>query len=99
LAATLYRILQEALTNICKHAQASAVTLTLHPSQRQGIAGLEVIIQDDGQGFLPGNNQTGFGLQGIQERAQAAGGTLEIRSHPNQGCTLKIWLPMGRRSP
>lgn len=96
---TLYRIVQEALTNICKHAQATTVEIVLQPRLHQSDPGLELSIQDNGQGFLSRDNQTGFGLKGIQERAQAAGGTLQIKSSPGKGCTLRIWLPIERQSP
>ncbi len=99
LTASLYRITQEALTNICKHAQASKVTITLYPGQRQGSSGVVLTIEDDGQGFLIGDNQTGFGLQGMQERVQAVGGDLQVSTAPGQGCSLQGWVPLQRRSP
>ncbi|MBE9100106.1 sensor histidine kinase [Vacuolonema iberomarrocanum] len=86
---SLYRILQEALTNITKHAYATETRLSLH-TLPEAIA---LQISDNGNGFHPTQNSSGFGLQGIRERTHALGGTLIIHSAPNQGTTLDITLP------
>ena len=86
---TLYRIVQEALTNIVKHSEAKHVKVEL-----QSFADyLRVLIADDGRGFEPQQNVTGMGLQGIRERATALGGYLVISSQVGQGCTLTINIP------
>ncbi|MGP1375312.1 MAG: sensor histidine kinase [Almyronema sp.] len=85
---TLYRIVQEALTNIYKHAQASEVDLVLQ-SGRQ----VYLKIQDNGCGFDPVQTSSGFGLRGIQERVESLGGRCQISSQPGQGCCLQVWLP------
>ncbi|MEO1209093.1 MAG: sensor histidine kinase [Cyanobacteria bacterium J06638_20] len=89
LRTSLYRILQEALTNITKHAHATETRLSLH-TLPDAIA---LQISDNGNGFQPTQNSSGFGLQGIRERIHALGGTLIIDSAPNQGTTLDITLP------
>ncbi|MGD1905458.1 MAG: sensor histidine kinase [Leptolyngbyaceae cyanobacterium] len=96
LAAAIYRIVQEALTNICKHAQATTVVIALQRCQHQSEAGITLEIEDNGQGFVPQDNQTGFGLQGIQERVKAMGGIVTLNSNPGQGCALRIWFPLPR---
>lgn len=90
---TLYRIAQEALHNIIKHAHASTVTLLL---TRQGNE-IVLEIHDDGCGFNPTNSFPGhFGLRSMQERAMKMGGTLTIESTPGQGTRLHLQIPQDR---
>ncbi|OLP18244.1 hypothetical protein BST81_11865 [Leptolyngbya sp. 'hensonii'] len=89
IAIALYRIIQEALTNIAKHSQASRVHLFLS----NHAMGFSLKIEDNGRGFNPEENTTGFGLQGIHERAAALGGTVTLQSRLNQGCTLTVEIP------
>ena len=90
----LLRIVQEALTNVRKHAQAKQVTV------RIGITddSVTVVISDDGIGFDPAvHSRTGyprFGLATMRERAEAVGGRLAIRSQPGQGTTVEVALPL-----
>jgi PAS domain S-box-containing protein len=88
---TLYRIAQEALTNIAKHSRARNVDVIL---ERRPDSVL-LIIEDDGVGFDPGDAGTdgGFGLLGMQERAALVGATLEIESTPGKGTTIFVRLP------
>jgi signal transduction histidine kinase len=79
----LYRIIQEALTNICKYAHATEVTIHLELTDE-----LTLIIQDNGSGFDPSQTTTGFGLQGMRERTLALGGTFEVVTAPRQGCRI-----------
>lgn len=90
LSLALYRIVQESLTNICKHAQATQVTITL----KQQATELCLNIQDNGQGFESSQISTGFGLQGIRERIATLGGQLKILSAPDQGCQIIVRLPL-----
>jgi signal transduction histidine kinase len=92
---TVYRIVQEALTNVVKHAQATRVEI--HVSDRQGDH-LRVVIQDDGNGFDPRDRSTGFGLLGMRERHVLVRGTLGIESAPGTGTTLRASIPIRRRS-
>ena len=92
---TLYRIVQEALNNVYKHAEARSVGVILE--RRDGEVAL--IIEDDGKGFDP-NGQTpdgtmkGIGLMGMRERASLLGGTLEIESSPGNGTTIFVRIPI-----
>jgi signal transduction histidine kinase len=86
----IYRIVQESLTNICKYAKATEVSITVHQSAQA----LQVTVQDNGQGFEPSQNTTGFGLQGMQERTLALGGQLDIQSAPHQGCRVDAVFPL-----
>jgi signal transduction histidine kinase len=93
----LYRIAQEALTNVARHAQASRVSVLLE--RRPGYVSL--IIEDDGRGFdseetMESPATTGrLGLLGMQERARLAGGSLTIESAPGGGATIFARLPIG----
>ena len=69
---TLFRVCQEGLNNIVKHADASAVTLQGWQQDER----LMLVIEDDGSGLPPGSGQHGFGLTGMRERVTALGGTL-----------------------
>ncbi|NEO83861.1 MAG: sensor histidine kinase [Spirulina sp. SIO3F2] len=86
----IYRILQEGLTNICKYAQASQIQLSVQKNHRS----IRLMLQDDGQGFNTGQNRTGFGLQGMQERARSLGGNCQIESQLGQGCRIVAQLPL-----
>ncbi|MCK4450785.1 MAG: ATP-binding protein, partial [Anaerolineae bacterium] len=88
----LYRIAQEALNNVVKHAHASQVEIRLE--DREGAIALEV--RDDGIGFDPQDEYPGhLGLQSMQERATRLGGTLEIESAPGHGALLQARIPFG----
>jgi signal transduction histidine kinase len=86
---TLFRIVQESLTNISKHSQATKVTIKLQQTEM-----IYLSIEDNGQGFNAQQNTTGFGLQGMRERAVALGGHMTIRSQPGQGCAISVILPL-----
>lgn len=89
-----FRIAQEALTNVVRHARAAAVTLTL---QRENGAIL-LAVRDDGRGFDPAHAaDASLGLLGMQERAELAGGRLEIESAPGRGATVRARLPWRAR--
>jgi signal transduction histidine kinase len=88
----LYRIAQEALNNVSKHAAAKHVSLLLE-SQGQSVV---LIIEDDGVGFDPRekSSEKGLGLPGIKERALLVGGTAEIESSPKNGTTIYVRIPV-----
>ena len=93
ISTAIYRVVQEGLTNICKHAEATTVNLYLKSTQD----GLALLLQDNGKGFHLDANRSGFGLQGMQERVSALGGHLQIKSHPNQGCRITaLFSEVGR---
>ncbi len=85
LSTTIYRIVQESLTNICKYAAATEVQISIVQSD----SALQVRIQDNGKGFVRSQNTTGFGLQGMQERTLALGGEFEVITAPGQGCLIR----------
>lgn len=89
LALAIYRILQEALNNVAKHAPGASVDvrLILEPER------VRLYVSDDGPGFTAGRSG-GRGLTGMQERSAVFGGTLEIRSRPGQGTTVIAELPV-----
>jgi signal transduction histidine kinase len=89
LVKNLYRIVQEALTNISKHAQASVVFIQLSTTPGK----VTLFIDDDGEGFSQESDIEGFGLQGMQERVTFLHGTLRVSSNPGTGCRIKVELP------
>jgi signal transduction histidine kinase len=87
---TLYRITQEALTNVVKHAQAEHVSIVL--TRRDG--SVSALIEDDGRGFGTGDKSSGLGLLGMRERIALVDGRLEVESTPGSGTTLSIEVPV-----
>jgi two-component system sensor histidine kinase UhpB len=86
----VYRIAQEALANIARHADASQVKVDL----RAGGDGVELTVRDDGKGFYPdGPTGNGLGLGGMAERARLVGGELTIESRPGSGTELCLKVP------
>ena len=91
---TLYRIAQEALNNIAKHARAENVDVILERRPDH----VSLIIEDDGVGFeqaTAGAPHQGFGLLGMQERAALVGATVQIESAAGEGTTIIVRMPMG----
>ncbi|MDI3269317.1 MAG: sensor histidine kinase [Bacillota bacterium] len=90
----LFRIVQEALSNVAKHADAHHVSLTL----RFGPQELELHLVDDGVGFdlKKAQGQGGFGLISMRERAELLGGQLQILTRPGEGTTVKAKVPYGK---
>lgn len=87
----IYRIVQEAINNIARHAQArhASVRLTITPQQ------VRCVIRDDGRGFDPFHTPAHrFGLIGITERARLLGGTLRIQSSPGAGAVVEFTIPL-----
>jgi signal transduction histidine kinase len=86
---TVYRLVQEALNNAVQHGESSRVTVVVGESGRK----LRVRVADDGQGFDPTVTSGGFGLIGMRERINLAGGTFEVKSAPGEGTTILAELP------
>lgn len=88
----LYRIVQEALNNIVKHARATKVTVTIETLRRS----VRVAIQDNGVGFDTVRNKAadGMGVVGMRERAALIGGTVEVISAKGQGTTVSVQVPL-----
>ncbi|BAZ52187.1 integral membrane sensor signal transduction histidine kinase [Nostoc sp. NIES-4103] len=92
ISTAVYRIIQESLTNIAKHGNATEVKLELIT-----ITGsLWLMIQDNGKGFNLKQNTTGFGLQSMRDRTLALGGEFNIHSAPGSGCQIIVDIPLPR---
>ena len=93
-ATAVFRILQEALTNVVRHARASAVEI------RCFVVGdvLELFVRDDGRGITPAeaDDQRSLGLLGIRERALTWSGEVLVRGEPGRGTTLRLIMPIAR---
>lgn len=90
-----FRLVQEALTNVLKHAEASTVTVSMSAAGRE----LHVRIEDNGRGFDPRRSRSadqpgGFGLLGMQERVELVGGRWEVQSTPGVGTVVTAVLPI-----
>ncbi len=90
-----FRLVQEALTNVLKHAEASTVTVSISAAGRE----LHVRIEDNGRGFDPRRSRSagrpgGFGLLGMQERVELVGGRWEVQSTPGVGTVVTAVLPI-----
>ncbi len=86
----LFRIAQEGLTNIARHAHAQHVSISL--SQHQDCICLQV--HDDGCGYDPSQHYPGTGIVGMRERANSLGGTMKMLSQPGQGTTIEAKFPL-----
>jgi signal transduction histidine kinase len=87
----IYRIVQEALTNVVKHASARSVSIVVAAAKRS----VRAVIEDDGAGFVTGTvREQALGLVGMRERAQLLGGRLEVESSPGAGTTVVAELPL-----
>lgn len=87
---TLYRILQEALNNICKYAAATDVQIQLSATSDKAC----LTVTDNGRGFKLDENITGFGLRCIQERVAALRGNFHLKTQPGAGCQIHVELPL-----
>jgi signal transduction histidine kinase/putative methionine-R-sulfoxide reductase with GAF domain len=97
----LYRIVQEAINNVRKHAAADHVVVRVWTDDEH----VHLRVKDDGQGFIPESQAapptagtSGFGLPGMRERAEALGGRCTITSAPNEGTAVDVWIRRNDRS-
>jgi len=90
--AAIFRIVQEALTNVARHAKASKVNLILETAGDKLI--LEIV--DNGRGFIITGNSNTLGLAGMRERAEQLEGSFSIKSSPGRGCTIRVEVPVAR---
>jgi two-component system sensor histidine kinase UhpB len=91
---TVYRCVQESLTNAIRHARADTIRVSLDRADGGSDPGrLELVVQDDGCGIAPGA-PAGFGLRGMQERVQALGGECVVDGAPGSGTQVRIVIPL-----
>jgi signal transduction histidine kinase len=90
---SMYRIVQEALTNAAKHGKAKRAVVEVHDEGEE----VSLKIRDDGSGFDTSEHSDGFGLVGMHERAHLLEGTLEVNSAPGSGTTIAARFPIQRR--
>jgi PAS domain S-box-containing protein len=97
LALCLFRVAQEALNNVARHARASTASVTLR--SRDG--GLLLSVRDDGVGFDPADPEMrrSLGMASMRERVRLVNGTLEVESAPGQGTAIVAWVPAGGAPP
>jgi signal transduction histidine kinase len=89
----ILRLGQEAITNAVKHARARKISVTMDFGKNY----YSLTVTDDGRGFDPANpppSEGGFGLVGMQERADELKGKLKVRTAPNQGTEINFWIPL-----
>lgn len=97
-AAGLYRIAQESLRNVVKHAGASTAMVRLARAD----GGVQLVVEDNGNGFdtgargVSGNGGSGIGLTSITERARQFGGRVAVQSRPGAGTRVIAWIPLGK---
>ena len=89
IAKTIYRIVQESLTNIFKYAEATEVRVELKTTPEE----LNLIIEDNGKGFNARQKRSGFGLKGMQERVSTVNGLFQLTTAPNKGCRIEVKIP------
>lgn len=96
LTLTLYRLIQEGLTNVYKHAAASQVEVSLRRAQAaiSGADELRLTVADDGCGMETSEHVSRFGLSGMRERVEMAGGTFSLQSTPGRGLQFAACLPV-----
>jgi signal transduction histidine kinase len=88
---TLFRLVQEALTNITKHTEAAGVSILL----TRKASSVALVVEDDGAGFDPGGMREGsLGIPGMRERVALLGGRLRVESAPHKGTTLAAEIPL-----
>ncbi len=104
IAVTLFRLVQEALTNVAKHSAATRAEVRvtrndLRPPRPATRASVLITITDDGIGHTEEQERTGLGLIGMRERVQALRGSLEVSSAPHSGFTLSARIPLPEEPP
>lgn len=92
LESAIYRLVQEALTNVVKHAAATSVEIVVFEADGR----IELTVRDDGSGFDPAAASDGFGLLGMRERALLVDGRFGVESTPGAGTTVRATLPAPR---
>ena len=91
---SIYRLVQECLSNVVKHASASTVQVVV----RESAETIEITVRDDGVGFDGANTSQGFGLVGMRERVALINGSMSIATEPGRGTAVSLELPAERGS-
>jgi two-component system, NarL family, sensor histidine kinase UhpB len=91
----VYRVAQEALTNVARHAQATRVELELHQSHTLTV----LTVRDDGRGLCSGALPSAHGIRGMRERAMLIGAQLQIVSTPGRGTEIRLAIPLDPEAP
>jgi two-component system sensor histidine kinase UhpB len=91
----VYRVAQEALTNVARHAEATQVELRLDRARTRAV----LTVRDDGRGIHPGALPSSRGIRGMRERAMLIGAQLEIDSSPDRGTAINLSIPLGPETP
>jgi len=89
-ATEIFRIFQECLTNVARHAEATSVRASLSTQDED----LLLVVQDDGKGFSESESTGSLGVLGMKERAKACGGSLQVSSSPGAGTTVAVRVPL-----
>ena len=89
-ASAIFRIFQESLTNVTRHAEAQSVQVSLFEEDEN----LLLVVEDDGHGFREADVSGSLGLLGMKERAQGCGGDVHITSCPGSGTTVTVRVPL-----
>ncbi len=92
---TLFRLVQESLNNAAKHAEASRIWVNVQSAESG--AALSLAVRDNGCGFDPEDVTSGLGLNQMRERVVAIGGTVQLKSQPDKGTTVKALIPVSSR--
>lgn len=89
-ATSVFRIIQEALTNVARHAVADSVAIAVQENNGE----IRLKIRDNGKGFQPGPKKRSYGLLGIRERVNMLGGEVDIQSKPGDGTSVRVAIPL-----
>jgi two-component system sensor histidine kinase UhpB len=89
---TIYRCIQESLTNAIRHAQPKHVDIEIHDDRVEKV--LELIVRDDGRGMSV-DASAGLGITGMQERVEGLGGSYQLQSRTGHGTCVNITVPLG----
>jgi two-component system sensor histidine kinase UhpB len=91
----IYRVAQEALTNVARHADARRVELSLEPREEEVV----LTVSDEGRGLTPDAMSSSHGIHGMRERAMLVGGQITIHGAPGRGTQVRLSIPVGREVP
>lgn len=94
---TVFRVIQEALSNVARHARARHVQVSFGQEMVAGRSWLTVTVADNGRGFDPATSTSGMGMTNMRARIEALGGELAVRSAPHAGTTIQFRIPLAEQ--